>query len=112
MTTFVLAQIDADPCPTSVRRDLVLSLLREPVDWTTTAAITAIVQMVRRTIDEPTQRDIEALVEEAIDERPNAGHCCYLYAALIAMERMPFHTAATREPWLRRRFLFESRNDS
>jgi tetratricopeptide (TPR) repeat protein len=112
MTTFVLAQIDADPWPTSVRRDLITSLLRGPVDWITTAAITAVIQLARRTTDDAIRRELAALVEEAITEKPDAGHCCYLYAGLVAMERMPFHTPATREPWLRRRFLFESRNES
>lgn len=71
----------------SIRRKVLSSLLRGPMDWSVDATIVALTELAQ------TSREIEADVTiaflDAVSRIPRPGHCCYEYALACNAMRLP-----------------------
>jgi tetratricopeptide (TPR) repeat protein len=71
----------------SVRRRLLVSLLRGPMDWTVDAAVIGVAAVAEE--DAEAAREAPQLFLELLRRVPDAGYCCYEYPLLCSWMRLP-----------------------
>ncbi|MEA5471952.1 hypothetical protein [Spirulina sp. 06S082] len=72
----------------SLRKQVLFDLARGPMDWTTEAAIIALMQIALE--DEAAAIDILSLFRELLENVPSSGHCPYLYGLIYCSLYLPF----------------------
>ncbi|QOV91185.1 tetratricopeptide repeat protein [Humisphaera borealis] len=94
-SAFIIARVDAG-WSQSHRRKALYSLLRGPVDWTTNAGYTAMVQLAIEERSDEIAAEATDMLMELAKNRPNPGYCCYEYAMVINALRLPNLDASLR----------------
>ncbi len=93
-SAFVLAHLDSG-WEDSLRRRVLLSLARGPLDWTVEAAIIALGQLA---VEEPAAKpEVEALYRELFTAWPQPGHVPYAYALALCSLYLPAASPELRQ---------------
>lgn len=83
---FAIAYLDTG-WKNSLRKQVLFDLARGPMDWTTEAAIIALMQIALE--DEEAAIDIISLFRELLENIPTSGHCPYLYGLIYCSLYLP-----------------------